>query len=65
MTWFEIYAFFGVPAILFAMAYAAVRLAERDAHRFDEAPRPAEPGSSGSERPGTLTLRARLPQPCA
>lgn len=37
MTWFEIYAFFGVPAILFGMAYAAVRLAERDTHRFEEA----------------------------
>ena len=37
MTWFELYAFFGVPVILFTMAYAAVRLAERDARRFDEA----------------------------
>jgi hypothetical protein len=37
MTWFELYALVGVPAILLVLAYAAFRMVDRDARHFDEA----------------------------
>lgn len=45
MTWLELYALVGVPAILLALAYGALRIVDRDARRFDEAQaRARQPG---------------------
>ena len=35
MTWLQLYAYIGVPLILLAMAYGAVKLAEHDRRALD------------------------------
>jgi hypothetical protein len=35
MTWLQLYALVGVPLILLAMGYGALRLADRDRRRLD------------------------------
>ena len=37
MSWYEFYAYVGVPLILLAFAFGLLKIDERDTRRFEEA----------------------------
>jgi hypothetical protein len=45
MTWLQLYAFVGVPLILLAMAYGAIKLSDHDVRELERKAGKAKPSA--------------------